>query len=84
MAAPPKVSIITVTYNAAAVLEPTIESILTQTFTDYEYLIIDGGSKDGTLEIIQRYAPKLSYWVSEPDRGLYDAMNKGLQAAQGE
>jgi hypothetical protein len=54
MAAPPKVSIITVTYNAAAVLEPTIESILAQTFTDYEYLIIDGGSKDGTPDIIRR------------------------------
>jgi hypothetical protein len=84
MAAPPKVSIITVTYNAAAVLEPTIESILAQTFTDYEYLIIDGGSKDATPDIIRRYADRLSYWVSEPDRGLYDAMNKGLRAARGE
>lgn len=82
--APPKVSLITVTYNAAAVLEPTIQSILAQTFTDYEYIIIDGGSKDGTPDIIRQYAPKLSYWISEPDRGLYDAMNKGLRAAKGE
>ncbi|MBD0254147.1 MAG: glycosyltransferase [Cytophagales bacterium] len=84
MAAPPKVSLITVTYNAAAVLEPTIQSILAQTFTDYEYLIIDGGSKDATPDIIRRYADRLSYWVSEPDGGLYDAMNKGLRAARGE
>jgi len=81
---PPKVSLITVTFNAAAVLEPTIASILHQTFTDYEYLVIDGGSRDGTVDLIRRYEPNLSYWVSEPDRGLYDAMNKGLRAARGE
>jgi glycosyltransferase involved in cell wall biosynthesis len=80
----PKISLITVTYNAARVLESTIKSIISQTFTNYEYIIIDGGSTDGTLEIIKKYEPHIHYLVSEPDRGLYDAMNKGLQAAQGE
>jgi glycosyltransferase involved in cell wall biosynthesis len=84
MPVPPKVSVITITWNAAAVLESTIGSILTQTFTDYEYLIIDGGSTDGTLDIIRKYEPKLGYWISEPDKGLYDAMNKGLRVAKGE
>jgi glycosyltransferase involved in cell wall biosynthesis len=84
MNAPPKVSVITITWNAAAVLEPTIGSVLTQTFTDYEYIIIDGGSTDGTLDIIRRYEAELGYWISEPDKGLYDAMNKGLRAAKGE
>jgi glycosyltransferase involved in cell wall biosynthesis len=80
----PKVSLITVTYNASRVLEPTIRSIISQTFTDYEYIIIDGGSTDGTVGIIKKYEPHIRYWVSEPDKGLYDAMNKGLQAARGE
>ncbi len=79
----PLISIITVTYNADAVLEPTIQSILHQSFTDYEYIIIDGQSTDETLAIIRRYAHHLSYWISEPDQGLYDAMNKGLRVARG-
>ncbi len=80
----PIISIITVTYNAAKVLEPTIQSIIKQTFSSYEYIIIDGGSTDGTVDIIKKYEPHLTYWVSEPDKGLYDAMNKGMQAARGE
>lgn len=80
----PIISIITVTYNAAKVLEATIQSIIKQTFTHYEYIIIDGGSTDGTVDIIRKYANHISYWVSEPDKGLYDAMNKGMQAAHGE
>jgi glycosyltransferase involved in cell wall biosynthesis len=80
----PVISIITVTYNAARVLEYTIQSVISQTFTNYEYIIIDGGSTDGTLDIIRKYQPHIRYWVSEPDKGLYDAMNKGLLAAWGE
>jgi glycosyltransferase involved in cell wall biosynthesis len=80
----PRISIITVTYNAAGVLEPTIQSIIRQTFPHYEYIIIDGGSTDSTVGIIRKYASHISYWVSEPDKGLYDAMNRGLQAARGE
>lgn len=80
----PKFSIITVTYNAAKVLEPTIKSIIGQRFLDFEYIVIDGGSTDGTLAIIKKYEKNIHYWVSEPDKGLYDAMNKGMQAARGE
>jgi glycosyltransferase involved in cell wall biosynthesis len=80
----PKISIITVTYNAAQVLEQTIRSVVKQTFTDYEYIIIDGSSTDTTVDIIRRYATHLAYWHSEPDKGLYDAMNKGLKVARGE
>lgn len=79
----PLISIITVTYNAAKVLEPTILSVIGQEFRDFEYIIIDGASKDSTQNIIRKYAGHISYWISEPDKGLYDAMNKGLQAAQG-
>ena len=81
---PPLVSIITVTYQAAAVLERTLQSVLAQTYPRIEYLIIDGASTDGTLDIIRRYTDRLAYWHSEPDAGLYDAMNKGLQRATGE
>jgi glycosyltransferase involved in cell wall biosynthesis len=79
----PLISIITVTYNASSVLEATILSVIGQHFRNFEYIIIDGASKDGTLDIIRKYADHFSYWVSEPDKGLYDAMNKGLQAAKG-
>ncbi len=79
----PFISIVTVTFNAKNVLESTIQSIVNQTCTNYEYLIIDGGSTDGTLDIIRQYQPHIDYWISEPDKGLYDAMNKGLQAARG-
>jgi glycosyltransferase involved in cell wall biosynthesis len=78
------VSIITVTYNAEAVLQATLDNVLGQTWKDIEYLIIDGGSKDRTLEIVERYRDRLAVVVSEPDKGLYDAMNKGLDRATGE
>lgn len=80
----PLISLITVTFNAESVLESTVQSIAGQEFTDYEYIIVDGGSTDGTLGIIRRYEPNISRWVSEPDTGLYDAMNKGLQMARGQ
>ncbi len=80
----PKFSIITVTYNAEAVLEDTIQSIVTQTYKNVEYIIIDGGSQDRTMHIVNRYRTHIHAIVSEPDKGLYDAMNKGLKLASGE
>lgn len=80
----PKFSIITVTYNAAQVLEDTIQSVITQTYKGVEYIIIDGGSKDGTLDIINRYKTHIHTVISEPDKGLYDAMNKGIGVATGD
>ena len=79
-----KLSIITVNLNNAAGLKRTIESVITQTFTDYEYIIIDGGSTDGSVDIIKQYSDKITYWVSESDKGIYNAMNKGVQKANGE
>lgn len=82
-----KISIITATYNSGKTLRDTIESVLRQSYMDYEYIIKDGGSKDDTLAIIQEYSPKFGdrlKVVSEPDDGIYDAMNKGLQMANGE
>ncbi len=81
-----KFSIITVTYNAAEVLERTIRSVITQSYDKLEYIIVDGGSTDGTLEIINRYASeddRIRY-ISEPDNGIYEAMNKGIQMATGD
>ncbi|SFC75189.1 glycosyltransferase family 2 protein [Spirosoma endophyticum] len=80
----PTVSIITITYNAERFLERTIQSVVAQQATDFEYVIIDGASTDGTLDIIKRYEKHITTWVSEPDRGLYDAMNKGLHRARGQ
>lgn len=80
----PVFSIITVTYNASRFLESTILSVLSQTYPEIEFLIIDGASTDGTQDIIQKYESRISYWSSEPDRGLYDAMNKGLAKATGD
>ena len=80
----PKFSIITVTYNAAKVLEDTIQSIVTQTYKNTEYIIVDGGSTDGTLDIIQKYKEHIHTVVSESDKGLYDAMNKGIKLATGD
>lgn len=80
----PILSIVTVVYNGDKYLEQTIESVLSQNcFDDIEYIIIDGGSTDRTIEIIKKYESKLSYWRSEPDKGIYDAMNKGVKAASG-
>ncbi|MCX6219214.1 glycosyltransferase family 2 protein [Spirosoma sp.] len=81
---PPTISIITITYNAERFLERTIQSIVAQQATDFEYIVVDGASKDGTLDIIKRYERHVTSWISEPDRGLYDAMNKGRQRATGE
>ncbi|WP_044173393.1 glycosyltransferase family 2 protein [Flectobacillus major] len=79
-----KISIITITYNAEKFLERTIQSILAQTCQDFEYIIVDGKSKDGTLAIAQKYQERINILVSEPDKGLYDAMNKGQQLANGD
>ena len=80
----PKVSIITVVYNGITHLEQTILSVIGQSYDNIEYIIIDGGSTDGTVELIKKYEDKIAYWVSEPDGGIYDAMNKGITQASGE
>ena len=80
----PRFTIITVTYNAAKVIEKTIQSIVAQTYKNYEYIIIDGASKDSTLAIIDKYRDNVNTVISEPDKGLYDAMNKGIAAASGD
>ena len=80
----PLVSIITVVYNDAQGLEKTIQSILDQSYPNIEHIIIDGASTDSTLDVIKRTEDKIGYWLSEPDSGLYDAMNKGLKAASGD
>jgi len=80
----PKVSIITVTYNCRELLKNTIDCISDQSYRDIEHIIIDGNSNDGTVEVILSNKNKISYWVSEPDNGIYDAMNKGLKAAKGD
>ena len=82
-----KISIITATYNSGRTIRDTIESVLRQTYTDFEYIIKDGGSKDDTLAIVKEYAPKFGdkiKAISEPDQGIYDAMNKGIQMATGD
>lgn len=80
----PKFSIITVTFNAETTLEDTIQSVITQSYKNIEYIIIDGGSKDRTMDIVNRYSQHISRVVSEPDKGLYDAMNKGIRLATGD
>lgn len=79
-----KLSIITINYNNCAGLKKTIDSVVAQTYRDFEWIVIDGGSTDGSRALIEQNASHLSYWVSEPDHGVYHAMNKGLDAAQGE
>lgn len=80
----PKLSVITIVYNNAKDIERTLLSVLKQTYTNIEYIIIDGASTDGTKEIIQKYGERLARFISEPDKGLYDAMNKGLALATGD
>ena len=80
----PLVSIITVTYNAEKYLEQTIKSVISQSYKNIEYIIIDGMSSDGTVDIIKRYQKYIAHFSSEPDKGIYDAMNKGIKKANGE
>lgn len=79
-----KLSIITINYNNAEGLEKTIKSVIAQNIKNFEYIVIDGNSSDGSKDIIEKYADKIDYWVSEPDSGIYNAMNKGIIQAKGE
>ena len=79
----PLISIVTVVYNGEKYLEDSIKSVLNQSYKNIEYIIIDGGSTDGTLGIIRKYEKYISYWVSEPDKGQSDALNKGFKKSTG-
>jgi glycosyltransferase involved in cell wall biosynthesis len=79
-----KISIITITLNAESYLEQTIASVVNQTYSNREYIIVDGGSTDGTLDIIKKYESEIDNWISEPDKGIADAMNKGISLATGD
>ena len=80
----PKISVITVVYNDKEGLEKTIQSVLSQTYGNVEYIVVDGRSTDGTVDVIKKYEQEIDIWVSEPDEGIYDAMNKGIKMASGE
>lgn len=80
----PLVTVITVVFNGAATLEHTIRSVMAQTYDNVEYIVVDGGSTDATLDILRKYDSEIDYWVSEKDAGIYDAMNKGIALAGGE
>ncbi len=80
----PKISIVTVNFNQIRFIEQTIQSVLCQNYPNLEYIVIDGGSTDGSVDIIRKYASELAYWVSEPDDGQYHAINKGFRRASGE
>lgn len=80
----PKISIVTPSFNQAEFLERTIQSVLSQEYGNLEYIIIDGGSTDGSIDIIKKYESHLHYWLSEPDKGMYDAINKGFSVATGD
>lgn len=80
----PIVTVVTVVFNGAKNLEETIKSVLNQTYGNVEYIIMDGGSTDGTVDIIKKYQNQLAYWISAPDKGIYDAMNKAIDKATGE
>ena len=79
-----KLSIITINFNDRVGLDKTIQSVINQTYRDFEYIVIDGASTDGSVDVIKKYADRLTHWVSEPDTGIYNAMNKGTRLAQGE
>lgn len=83
MATLPKISIVTIVYNGASTIEKTIRSITSQTYSNVEYVIVDGGSDDGTVDVIKKYSDDVSKWISEPDDGIYDAMNKGIKLSTG-
>lgn len=78
-----KISVVTVVYNAVSLIEETIKSVLAQTYDNIEYIVIDGGSTDGTVDVIKKYEDRIQVFVSEPDKGIYDAMNKGIDKATG-
>lgn len=80
----PKITVVTVVYNAAELIEQTIKSIICQSYSNIEYIVFDGLSNDGTVDIIRKYDKDISFWVSEKDTGIYDAMNKGLKKASGD
>lgn len=80
----PKITIITAVYNRVDKIEQCISSVVNQTYDNFEYIIIDGGSTDGTVDVIKKYNDKIAYWCSEPDKGIYDAWNKGISHATGE
>jgi glycosyltransferase involved in cell wall biosynthesis len=80
----PFMSVITVVFNSASFLEYTILSVIRQDFVDFEYIIIDGGSTDETIDLIKKHEDRIDFWISEPDKGIYDAMNKGVDLARGE
>ena len=79
-----KYSIITINYNNCDGLRKTIESVISQSYKDYEFIVIDGGSTDGSRDIIEQHSCHIDYWVSEPDKGVYNAMNKGIRQAKGD
>lgn len=79
-----KLSIITINFNNKQGLQKTIDSVISQSFRDFEWIVIDGGSTDGSKELIEKYDKHISYWVSEPDKGIYNAMNKGIKVAKGD
>ena len=79
-----KYSIITINYNNCDGLRKTIESVISQSYKDYEFIIIDGGSTDGSRDVIEQHSRSIDYWVSEPDKGVYNAMNKGIRQAKGD
>lgn len=80
----PKVSVITIVFNGIGDIEKTIKSIINQTYLNLEFIVIDGGSTDGTVEIIKKYSSEINYWISEKDNGIYDAMNKGIKNSTGD
>ena len=80
----PKITVVTVCFNAVKDIEKTILSVINQTYENIEYLVIDGGSTDGTVDIIKKYEDCITKWIGEPDKGIYDAMNKGIKMATGD